>query len=231
MASDGDARTQMWKDRWDAGQIGFHKSEVHQTLIKYVDKLFPGGNKGRVFVPLCGKTVDMKWLADNGIDVVGLDAVKVSLEQFFSEHNLQCGVEKCPDLGQDAEIVKSEDNKIRLYCADMFKFNQDIEGTFDAIWDRGSLVAIYRKDVPTYAEIIKKLLKPGASCLVEIFEYDVSMFDGDDNPQKPPPPHPMTEGELKQLYEPACTVQRLDKVERQLFGKSAHVSAFLITKK
>ena len=29
-----------------------------------------------------------------------------------------------------------------------------------------------------YAEIIKKLLKPGASCLVEVFEYDVSIFDG-----------------------------------------------------
>jgi len=230
MASEED-RTQMWKDRWDAGQIGFHKSDVHQTLVKYIDKLFPNGNKGKIFVPLCGKTVDMKWLADNGIDVIGLDAVRVSLEQFYSEHNIENSVEKCADLGQEAEVFKSSDNKIRLYCADMFKFSPDIEGTFDAIWDRGSLVAIYRKDVPTYAEIIKKLLKPGASCLVEVFEYDVSIFDGVDNPQKPPPPHPVLEEELRRLYEPDCSVEQLDRNERNLFGKSAHVVAYLITKK
>ncbi|XP_035825696.1 probable thiopurine S-methyltransferase isoform X2 [Aplysia californica] len=230
MASTGD-RIKYWSNRWDEGSIGFHKDEVHPMLIKYFDKLFPSGKTGRVFVPLCGKTLDMRWLAGKDISVVGLDAVRMSLEQFFSDQNLQYTEEKAPQLAENGALLKSSDNKIHLYLGDMLNFSPDVEGTFEAVWDRASLVALNREDVSKYVSIIKSLLKPGGRCLLEVMDYDVSiMEDLGDLSTRPPPPHPMYEAELKQLYEPEFTVQYLDRCERLLAGKDIHLQVFLLTK-
>ena len=46
-----------WAQRWVDGRTGWHKTTPNATLQKY----FPKGIS-RVFVPLCGKTVDLIWL-------------------------------------------------------------------------------------------------------------------------------------------------------------------------
>ncbi len=46
---------QFWLQRWQEGQIGFHRSDVMPLLEQYWPSLgVPAG--GRVFVPLAGKT-------------------------------------------------------------------------------------------------------------------------------------------------------------------------------
>lgn len=221
ISSENGDRVKGWQDAWEAGRTGFHKEEVHQLLTKYFDQLFPTGN-GRLFVPLCGKSVDMKWLSGKGVSVVGLDAVRMSLEQFFSEQGLKYTASKVSALGGEAEVFKTEDGKISLYCADLFKFSKDIEGTFDAVWDRGSLVAINREDVPMYVSIIKSLLKPGGICLHESFEYDPSEMKG--------PPHTMTESRLRELFEPECSVQRLEEKQLSMWKVDAKSVGWLIKK-
>jgi len=219
------SRVDYWKNRWNDGQTQWHKSEVHQILTTYFDKTFPSASETKIFVPLCGKTVDMKWFYDKKMSVVGLDGVKQSLEQFLSEQGIESSVQKVPSLGDQAEVFISSDDKMHLYCADLFKFSKEIEGTFDAVWDRGSLVALNREDVKEYVKIIKSLLKPGGRCLLEIFEYDVTKVVGH------PPPHPMLESEVRQLYESDCTVELLHRMETKIGRKyDAETLAFLITK-
>jgi len=61
-----------WESRWQEGRIGFHLPEVNSYLLRYSDKLLTQDPES-VFVPLCGKTLDLpgwqeepkKWLVLN----------------------------------------------------------------------------------------------------------------------------------------------------------------------
>ena len=56
---------EFWLERWRTNQIGFHQAEFNARLVHHWPSL--GVPKGaRVFVPLCGKSRDMLWLAGAG---------------------------------------------------------------------------------------------------------------------------------------------------------------------
>ncbi len=60
-----------WQDCWQRGDIGFHQPRVLPLLQKHWPTLaLPAG--GRVLVPLCGKSLDMRWLAEQGHRVLGV---------------------------------------------------------------------------------------------------------------------------------------------------------------
>ena len=63
-----------WHDRWVSNEIGFHKNEANPLLVNYVDKLSLGKGS-RVFLPLCGKTLDIGWLLSRGFRVAGAELV------------------------------------------------------------------------------------------------------------------------------------------------------------
>src|SRR5262245_48220290 len=69
-----------WKARWVAGQTGFHEGAPNSYLVAHAAKL-----RGRVFVPLCGKTRDMSYLASLGHRVVGVEVSELAATQFFEE--------------------------------------------------------------------------------------------------------------------------------------------------
>lgn len=57
---------EFWHKRWSSNQIGFHLPEVNPYLQRFWPQL--GLAQGsRVLVPLCGKSLDLLWLADQGI--------------------------------------------------------------------------------------------------------------------------------------------------------------------
>src|SRR5262245_668901 len=58
-----------WDERWRAGQTGFHLSEVNPNLVRHHERLGPANPRSRVLVPLCGKSIDLAWLAARGHDV------------------------------------------------------------------------------------------------------------------------------------------------------------------
>jgi thiopurine S-methyltransferase len=73
---DGDVlRLKDWSSRWHENRIGFHKEVVNPRLLKHLPMLTSSnaGGKETVFVPLCGKTKDLKFLEEKGFNVVGLE--------------------------------------------------------------------------------------------------------------------------------------------------------------
>jgi thiopurine S-methyltransferase len=74
-----------WQARWDTGQIGFHEGRPNRYLTEFVDTL---GEGRRVLVPLCGKTVDLAYLAERGHQVVGVELVEAAVIGFFAEREL-----------------------------------------------------------------------------------------------------------------------------------------------
>ena len=83
-----------WHERWRDGRIGFHLPATHRALMKHKNSLLGEGVTSppelskRVFVPLCGKAVDMLWLASCGHRVYGVDLSGVAARDFFDEAGL-----------------------------------------------------------------------------------------------------------------------------------------------
>ena len=168
-----------WTDRWKEGKIGWHREEVNEYLIKYIDELTGGRSNIRVFVPLSGKSVDMLWLADQGYTVVGVELAKQAIESFFAENKLTFTVEsvKMAATSEPAEVYKCNEKQITIFCCDLFILGEeDVGGKFDAIWDRGSMSAV----VPSagdrgkrYTKHMHSLLACDGNYMVESHYYEI----------------------------------------------------------
>ena len=73
-----------WLERWQSNQIGFHQSAVNPLLEKHWPSLNVPVDH-RVFVPLCGKSLDMRWLESYGHHVYGVDFSRRALDAYFAE--------------------------------------------------------------------------------------------------------------------------------------------------
>lgn len=181
-----------WQARWDEGRIGFHLAEVNHRLVEHFDALGlePGG---RVFVPLCGKSVDMAWLLAKGQRVVGIDVVEKAVADFHSELALPA---KRFDDGW-FKIYRTAQSV--LFVGDLFDLTPEVAGPVDVVWDRASLVALPAETRRRYAPHLMRFLAPGARMLLVAFEYDQNRTDG--------PPFSVPEAEVRDLFEPYATVE------------------------
>ncbi|SBV51763.1 thiopurine S-methyltransferase [Xanthomonas bromi] len=80
--------THFWLERWQLGHTGFHQPEVLPLLQKHWPVL-QLSKQARVLVPLCGKTLDMHWLAAQGHRVLGVEVSPLAVAHFFDEAGLQ----------------------------------------------------------------------------------------------------------------------------------------------
>uniref|UniRef100_A0A3Q2FJ47 thiopurine S-methyltransferase n=1 Tax=Cyprinodon variegatus TaxID=28743 RepID=A0A3Q2FJ47_CYPVA len=163
-----------WEQRWQENRTGFHQLEVHKMLQNNYDKVVNGRSGVRFFFPLCGKAVDMKWLADLGHSVVGVEISEMAIRQFFQENNLTYSEESVPSIPGAKLFQKS----ISLYQCDLFSFSSSVAGQFGAIWDRGSLVAINPKDRDRYAALILSLMAADCRYLLDTFLYNPDLYEG-----------------------------------------------------
>jgi thiopurine S-methyltransferase len=74
---------EFWNERWQQRHIGFHLGHPHDWLVAAHER-FPAAS--RIYVPLCGKTVDLVWLRDQGHEVIGCEFVASAIQDFFREH-------------------------------------------------------------------------------------------------------------------------------------------------
>ncbi|XP_009704961.1 PREDICTED: thiopurine S-methyltransferase-like, partial [Cariama cristata] len=111
-----------WLQKWETGKIGFHKEQGHPLLQKYLDVLLNGRSGLRIFFPLCGKAVEMKWLADMGHSVVGVDVSEQALKEFFAEHGLPYCEEPVPGIS-GGKMLQSTSGNISLYCCSIYELS------------------------------------------------------------------------------------------------------------
>ena len=62
---------EFWLERWEMNQIGFHKDQFNQNLLNHYSDLSLKEDD-HILVPLCGKSLDMIWLAKQGLKVTGI---------------------------------------------------------------------------------------------------------------------------------------------------------------
>lgn len=183
---------EFWHNRWQEKRIGFNQSKVNPLLIKYWSDLnLPTGS--RVFVPLCGKSIDMVWLAAQGYDVVGVELVESAVQAFFTEQNIQ------PDMHQHAENTEIKcyqgkllGQKVELWVADIFALTATDIGVIDAIYDKAALIALPADMRAGYSEQILRISGNAPQLLITL-NYDQSKKDG--------PPFSISHEQVQQYYD------------------------------
>ncbi|XP_059206116.1 probable thiopurine S-methyltransferase isoform X2 [Centropristis striata] len=193
-----------WEERWQEDRIGFHQSSVHKMLENNIDKVLAGRTGVRFFFPLCGKAVDMKWLADMGHSVVGVEISEKAIKQFFEENNMTYSEEPVPAI-PGAKVYKSSERNISLYQCDLFNFSSSIDGDFGAIWDRGSLVAINPRDREKYATLIISLMAKDCRYLLDTLLYNPELYQG--------PPFLVPDDQVNSLFGNSCDIEQLQSLD------------------
>ena len=174
-----------WHQRWQQNQIGFHQSTPTPLLQKHWPALgVPAG--ARVFVPLCGKSLDLAWLAAQGHRVLGVELSQLAIEQFFTEHGLQPGIE---DSRYGTHFRAGE---IEIICGDAFGLDASILADCAAVFDRAALIALPPDLRRRYVEELQARLPAGCRGLLITLEYAQAERDG--------PPFAVPEQEVRELY-------------------------------
>lgn len=186
-----------WQQRWADNQIGFHQAQVNPYLQTYWPQLqlAPGS---RVLVPLCGKSLDLAWLAGQGHRVLGVELSRRAVEDFFREHGLEAEVRQ-----QGAfEVWRSGD--VQLWCGDFFALRAEDVADCVGLYDRAAVIALPVQMRARYMQLLSGLLPTSCRGLVVTLEYDQSLLAG--------PPFSVRDEELRQGFA-GWQVEQLEAVE------------------
>lgn len=157
---------EFWHQRWHEGKIGFHEGKPNEHLLAHAAHLRL--EDARVLVPLCGKTVDLAWLAAQGAEVVGVELVTSAVEAFFREQGLT------PERTRVGALERFRVPDLTVFAGDFFALDAETAGgPFDACWDRAALVALPEGLRERYVAHARSLLRPGATTLLVTFEHDL----------------------------------------------------------
>ncbi|MCY7295777.1 thiopurine S-methyltransferase [Alteromonas sp. a30] len=190
-----------WHQKWESNDIAFHEREVNPLLVANIDKLkLP--EAARIFLPLCGKTLDIAWLISKGYTVIGAELSELAIQQLFDSLNVS---PKVQDIG---ELKLYQASQLNVFVGDIFNITQEQIGQIDAIYDRAALVALPSEMREQYCKHLVQISKR-APQLVICFEYDQSVMSG--------PPFSIDEKEVRAHYEQYYTVTLADK--QQYYAK------------
>ncbi|GIU06583.1 MULTISPECIES: thiopurine S-methyltransferase [unclassified Shewanella] len=160
-----------WHDKWDAQQIGFHLSAVNPLLVKYWPQLELAANT-QVFVPLCGKSLDMCFLAELGHDVLGCELNELAVQQFYRENALAV------DTRTVAEHQRFHTEQVTIYQGDIFSLDAAEMPSTKAFYDRAALIAWPEEMRLAYARQLAKLIPTSSIGLLITLDYPQAELNG-----------------------------------------------------
>jgi thiopurine S-methyltransferase len=190
---------EFWLERWRTRQVGFHQPTPHPALERWWSTLgVPSG--ARVYVPLCGKSIDMVWLASHGHRVVGSELSPLAVEEFFGEV-----------AGANAEVDvhgpfrRHRQGQFELLQGDALALTPALLGPVGAAYDRAALVALPPAMRERYVAGFAALLPPDSHTLLIAFEYDQRL--------RPGPPFSVEPAEISRLYGPHFRLVELERAD------------------
>lgn len=175
-----------WLERWQLQEIGFNQSSPNVLL----QKLFPEFSlepEQRVLVPLCGKSVDMLWLMQQGMNVVGVELSEEACKQFFKENALDFVIEK-----NETGFTVYRHPSITLFAGDFFSLAKAMLGKIDLVYDRAALIALPLELRKKYVGHIKTIIETSTQQLLITTFYDQNTMEG--------PPFSVSFEEVQSLY-------------------------------
>lgn len=185
-----------WLQRWREGRIGFHRNEVMPLLQRHWDSLALARGS-RVLVPLCGKSLDMIWLAAQGYRVLGVELSALAIAQFASDNALAMQVHASP-LGRHHVA-----GAIEIIEGDAFALDAATLADCQGVYDRAALIALPRDLRRRYADEVYARLPAASRGLLITLEYPQS--------EKAGPPFSVDAAHVHELYDRRWEVTGLER--------------------
>jgi thiopurine S-methyltransferase len=174
-----------WLDRWQRNQTGFDEPHVNPLLLTHFASLsLPAGS--RIFVPLCGKTLDIRWLLSRGHQVAGAE------------------LSVTPSVTTSGPITRYSAAGIEVFQGDVFALCRGDLGPVDAVYDRAALIALPDSMRADYSSHVERLTQHARQLLI-CLKYDQRLLAG--------PPFSVDGEELARLYRPAYKLELLGSAQ------------------
>ena len=185
-----------WQQRWREGRTGFHQDRPTPLLEQYWSEAY--APKGcRVLVPLCGKSLDLLWLAERGHRVLGVELSPIAVQQFFTEHRMT------PGIHVSASGTHYSCGPIEIVIGDAFALEDSLLASCQAIYDRAALIALPAELRRKYAYSVYARMAPGTRALVVDLEYPQAEREG--------PPFSVDAQEMRALFGERWAVELLER--------------------
>jgi thiopurine S-methyltransferase len=192
-------QAEFWIERWQAGQIGFHLAHTNPWLERCWQQLEVAAD-ARVFVPLCGKSLDLLWLRAQGHEVVGVEVSRQAVQDFFAENDLQAQVDRVEGF------ERWQCDGITLLVGDYFALRAEMLGEVAAVYDRASLIALPQELRRRYVQKKQELFATPLPTLLITLEYEQRQMQG--------PPFSVDYSEVQALYAGRYSISQVISEER-----------------
>lgn len=189
-----------WEARWRKNKIGFHGVKPDEALTRHWPGLdIPEG--ATVAVPLCGKSTDLTWLREQGLQVFGVEFVEQACRDFFDEQGKGDALRvsnhpKGPVFSADGITLQASDF-MKLYPKDV--------PAATVMYDRAALVALPEESRQPYVNQCVRLFPDLKTLLLVSFEYDSGLMSG--------PPFSIKGDEIRRLYGDYFTTRELSRTD------------------
>ena len=174
-----------WEERWQAGRTNFHRSQVSPSLLDHHER-FLTAKSHRVLLPLCGKSLDIRWLADRGHEVVGVEFIEKAVQELGVESGFDF------DVQDDGPFRIYRAGAVSIYQGDFFQLEAAGAGRFQRVYDRAALIALPQERRADYVRRIHEHLAEDGEILIETIYYDPVEMEG--------PPFAVPPQELESLF-------------------------------
>ena len=189
--------TSFWLQKWQQNEIAFHEHVANPALVKHVNKLALKKDS-RVFLPLCGKTLDIAWLLSKDYRIVGAELSQTAIKQLF------IGLSVKPNISKIGELNHYSAKNIDIFVGDVFNLSQKILGDVDAVYDRAALIALPPETRHRYTQHLMKITNKAPQLLLSV-EYNQKLMAG--------PPFSVSNDEVIRHYAKSYTPTLLSSTD------------------
>ena len=183
-----------WEKRWDAETPGFHQAAVNAELRTHTDWLV-GDRPSGVYVPLCGASIDLDWLATHFDAVVGTELIPAAVERFFRERK------QAPAVEIHGDHRRLSAGNVTIIEGDALSVKREMLGPISSWYDRAAMIALRPELRRIYVDALRRLLPAGARGLLITLSYDQTIASG--------PPWSVSEEEVLDSYRDWCIIEKV----------------------
>jgi len=188
---------EFWLARWENGEIGFHLDHVNPHLPEHSSSF--AGMTGQVLVPLCGKTIDMQWLCQQGCSVLGVELSELAVKAFFEQASLT------PEVTQHGPFQRWQAGCLEILCGDFFQLTAADVAACTVIYDRAALIALPPELRTRYVHHLRAIFPQGVQMLLITLDYPQHEING--------PPFSISAQEVQDWYAAYSDIRQLASLD------------------
>jgi thiopurine S-methyltransferase len=196
---------EFWHNAWEKEKQGWQQSTANTHLQSFWKEFDQGEQNSKVFVPLCGQSLDMLWLLEQGHSVIGVELNRGSIERFYHQHQIPHQVSEC------GTFTTFDADQLSILTGDFFDLEAKHLDGVSLIYDRAALIALPPDMRVDYAQKIKDITVRGQRIFLISMEYNISEMSG--------PPFSVSDEEIYNLFSANFEIEkRISSSDPALLG-------------